>query len=243
MPSHAANLITRQHRQRLAVLGAAVSRRIRAVSLTADPRDIDAWWQRAGPQVVRLVTAGHGAAARLAAMYLRQHSAADGVPVTPVLAVATLAQVESSMRFAGPVSFKRGLTLRGSEPLALRKMQQQLEASSSRLTLNGDRETVLETFKQSDSIKGWRRIGDDDPCFFCAMLVSRGAVYSEGTVEFRAHDSCSCSVEPLYRHEPEPEDVRQLQTQWEKYAAGHSGKDAIRAFRRGYESHFAQAGE
>ena len=44
---------------------------------------------------------------------------------------------------------------------------------------------------------GWMRIGSGE-CGFCAMLVSRGAVYSSATVDFASHDHCQCSAAPAW---------------------------------------------
>jgi hypothetical protein len=73
------------------------------------------------------------------------------------------------------------------------------------------------------------------------MLASRGAVYhSEASAARtrdgqRYHDHCRCSPEPLYAHEQEPAEVRELQRQWQRVTAGHSGNGAVRAWERHWE--------
>jgi hypothetical protein len=36
------------------------------------------------------------------------------------------------------------------------------------------------------------------------MLIGRGAVYSEATADFAAHDHCKCSAVPAFDGEPRP---------------------------------------
>lgn len=42
----------------------------------------------------------------------------------------------------------------------------------------------------------YRRITSGTACAFCRMLAGRGAVYSENTGRFQAHDHCACTAEP-----------------------------------------------
>lgn len=196
--SQEARLLTRLHRRELGLVSAAVIRRIEAATLAADPNDIDTWWVLTEPTVTRTVVAGHNAASTLAARYLRRHAATEGVVVYPVRAAPNLEQISTALRVTGPVAFKTNIVTSQSETAALQTMRSQLTGSAHRLTLSGDRSTVMQTFAESDSVAGWRRITGGEACEFCAMLASRGAVYSSDTVDFQAHDRCSCTPEPVY---------------------------------------------
>lgn len=52
--------------------------------------------------------------------------------------------------------------------------------------------------------KAWRRVAQANACAFCAMLASRGPVYTETTASIRKHDGlryhrgCKCTAEPWY---------------------------------------------
>ena len=35
-------------------------------------------------------------------------------------------------------------------------------------------------------------------CNFCHMLITRGDVYRQSTVDFRSHDNCRCSAESVF---------------------------------------------
>lgn len=70
--------------------------------------------------------------------------------------------------------------------------------------LAGGRGTVQEWARKDPRAVGYRRVADGNPCTFCAMLVSRGPVY---TSERKAlsqrgggayHPHCGCTVEVVY---------------------------------------------
>ena len=48
---------------------------------------------------------------------------------------------------------------------------------------------------------GWQRTGVGE-CKFCEMLIGRGAVYTEATGDFGAHDDCHCSAVPAFKGRP-----------------------------------------
>jgi hypothetical protein len=65
------------------------------------------------------------------------------------------------------------------------------------------RDTVIESSIADPSARGWQRVGSGE-CAFCAMLIGRGAVYSEASADFAAHDHCNCSAAPDFDGEPRP---------------------------------------
>lgn len=231
MPSPRAQQRTAQHRRDLIRLAATIGAQVNRAALMADTTDIDEWWRKASPAVIRIVAQGHDVAAALARRYLGQHAELEGVRLQPARLVANVQEIATSLHVTGPVAFKTNMRISADPAVARRVMGQALAGSAQRLTVNGGRATVLGTFRESDEIVGWRRVGTGS-CAFCAMLLSRGAVYTrEATVDFQAHDRCGCSPEPLYEREPEPESVQKLQEQWAEATAGTSGKEAIRAWR------------
>ena len=89
-----------------------------------------------------------------------------------------------------------------------------------KFALNGGRgevqELVTAEAERSDSPVGWARFTEDSdtgPCYFCAMLASKGAVYvdaksfAESNRKFvgdgvaKVHDNCKCSIRPVFRVE------------------------------------------
>ena len=80
---------------------------------------------------------------------------------------------------------------------------------------------------------GYARVVDADPCPFCAMLASRGAVYRSdaftdsndlfsGDGDFKVHDGCECTLEPVYGRSVTdlPPGSAELAKEWAEIAAG-----------------------
>lgn len=66
------------------------------------------------------------------------------------------------------------------------------------------RQTLIGSALADPGADGWQRVGDGSSCPFCSMLIGRGAVYGEDTVDFGAHDNCGCSVTPAFSGQPRP---------------------------------------
>lgn len=76
---------------------------------------------------------------------------------------------------------------------------EKLVGGFQRIVANADRRTVTGSAVVDPSARGWQRAGSGHTCSFCAMLISRGAVYSEATANFRSHDHCHCIAVPVFR--------------------------------------------
>lgn len=59
--------------------------------------------------------------------------------------------------------------------------------------------TVAGSSVADPAARGWTRVGDGKTCEFCSMLIGRGAVYTEASVDFDSHDHCGCSAAPAWR--------------------------------------------
>lgn len=92
-------------------------------------------------------------------------------------------------------------------------------AAAKRHVLNASRDRLIVRQQRDPNVRGWARVSDGKPCAFCAMLVSRGPVYSGTTGDFRAHDGCGCSVRLITRNDPTggwTESARALREAWDK---------------------------
>lgn len=69
---------------------------------------------------------------------------------------------------------------------------------------NASRYTVAGSAYQDPRAVGWQRVGDGSTCGFCSMLIGRGAVYTDKTARFGAHDHCGCQAAPAFKGEPLP---------------------------------------
>lgn len=68
---------------------------------------------------------------------------------------------------------------------------------------NFSRQTVAGSSIADPNARGWQRIGAG-ACAFCAMLISRGAVYSEASADFASHDHCHCAAVPAWEGHSQP---------------------------------------
>lgn len=102
--------------------------------------------------------------------------------------------------------------------LALGGMQRRI-ADQSRLT-------VIGSSLYDPRSEGWMRIGDGDNCGFCDMLISRGAVYTEATVSFGAHDWCNCQAGPSFGRPSDVFDVKAYRRSSRRWNEDGSRTDA-----------------
>lgn len=72
-----------------------------------------------------------------------------------------------------------------------------IEGGMQRRIANHSRLTVVRSSITDPGARGWQRVGVGG-CDFCSMLLGRGAVYTEATADFPAHDSCQCGAEPAF---------------------------------------------
>jgi hypothetical protein len=67
-----------------------------------------------------------------------------------------------------------------------------------RIVADASRYTVAGSAVADPAARGWRRVGTGRNCEFCNMLISRGAVYTESSAEFKSHDHCNCAAAPVF---------------------------------------------
>lgn len=166
------------------------------------------------------------------------------VPVTPPPAEAVAAAVDWALaplwstavpiaQFPGaPEETKRVAST------AIADAKARLAQVAEKLVLDTGRDTVIGNVQRDPVAKGWARLTEPDPCYFCAMLAARGAVYrSKKTAGFEAHDNCRCHVEPWFRGAYEPTaKVREWQRLYDTATAGATtSHDRRLAFRQAYE--------
>lgn len=121
----------------------------------------------------------------------------------------------------------------------------QVEAAAQKIVADAGRHEIIFATHADSEAHGWARVCKPGACAFCLMLAARGPVYrSKETASFRAHvpkdgrgGFCQCIPEPLFgKHYEAPAQVRAAHALWLDSTAGHSGKAAIRAFRRAVDA-------
>lgn len=78
-----------------------------------------------------------------------------------------------------------------------------LDAGVQTRLANVTRDTITTASYDDPEARGWQRVGAG-ACPFCAVLIGRGAVFSERSARFAAHDNCHCSAVPAFGGQPVP---------------------------------------
>lgn len=172
------------------------------------------------------------------------------------------AAAERSLQLMGPLNITNRLRLAQPPERIERAVLVQASGSAARHVAAGGRRRALQVVRSDTQIKGYIRVTREDPCSFCAMLASRGPVYRNewqggriannrdtntagdvrgqfvGEGEFKVHDHCRCTIEPVYVDTPReqwPGRAAEFQDLWYASTEEFSGWDKAKAFRRVYE--------
>lgn len=268
-----------QQARRAAALAALVAAYYRTRVDPGSTSSIERWLEIMVPRVLREHENQARAGAQFgdAIRRLELPDLRDGFKFEPVTA-ATEEQIRTSLSVVGPVAYQNKMTdIRGTtsrrvarvdeedrvtiETVVDEALEQQMIADAKDVTSariagavarhaqNGGRATVHDNVQRDRVALGWIRVTRENPCYFCAMLASRGiewGPYSEksfdrsdarftGEGRAKVHDACQCSVKPVYTEEDALLDrSREFEALWYEYSEG-GGKRAILTFRQGYE--------
>lgn len=113
--------------------------------------------------------------------------------------------------------------------------QDALRGASTRMTLMGGRDTIVQAAGADPVATGWERVIEPGACSFCAMLAGRGGVYSEASVYFRAHDHCHCVARPVFKGQTSVN--KELSAAWGRETKGTRGAAARAAWDKYWSSH------
>lgn len=271
MPASQADVLTEAHRQaqtQISITTAIAMLRLWPLLNPSDEASTSQWLSL----VMRVIRTQRAESARLAAGWLTAYRAAE-LPREPILHVVPQVdlneeQVISSMMAMGPQALRAELdkqvareairakaagrepekinTVPGARNATLAKLQ---AGAAIRHVRNGGRDTSSLVIATDPLVRGYFRVSDGSPCWWCAMLLSRGPVYQEdsfdasdlrfyGPGNAKVHDNCGCDLKPLYRRAPEDEmdEWKRYERQW--IAAGKDkdgnvlrGHDVVKRFR------------
>jgi hypothetical protein len=184
--------------------------------------------------MIQLVTGYHAQSSREAGRYYQSARAQALLSPTPAelirLAPAPAEEwMSKAFGFSGPGMLSKD-TARPNTALSTTL------GTASRIALDGGRTTILDTVKQDPASVGWYRVTDGRPCAFCALLASRGVVYKQDTVGFKAHNDCGCFGAPAFRNGPPlPDITKDAQRVYRERGKG----PALPAFRKAWAEHLA----
>jgi len=231
-----------------------------------DPSSIEAWLELMIPRIIRSSDDGADSAARFFAT-VRRLEVPDAEPFLPTPAKGVIdAGVRKSLLTVGPYAYTnkaRQIDRLDVGPQQRRAMLAEAKQETTKALISatvrhvqaGGRETIKDASEQDRVALGWVRVTREDPCFFCAMLASRGLSYRAfskdsfdqsdprftGNGDAKVHDNCGCSLKPVYaNNDPLVDKTKAFADMWSMWGAG--GGDAALRFRRGYD-HLRKTGE
>lgn len=85
-----------------------------------------------------------------------------------------------------------------TEAQDIRGFQTLILGGTQRRIANYARATVMGSSIADPKARGWVRVGSGSSCEFCSMLLDRGAVYTEESADFTAHDHDDCGAAPAW---------------------------------------------
>lgn len=169
-------------------------------------------------------------------------------------------QVFTSLRVTGPIALQKKLTevkhLEMSPELEKSFIDEAMDsaaktsaAAAVRQSLAGGRDLMRDVAGSDKTALGWARVTQANPCYFCAMLASRGFVYGADAFEdsdrlftgggrAKVHDGCQCTMEPTFKRGSKmPGRGEEFSDLWAQVTSEHGvgGSEAIRAFRAAIE--------
>jgi hypothetical protein len=167
-----------------------------------------------------------------------------GVPDYPVVAVVDMLQ-----RIVGQAKTPDGKPVNRSnrrDPLVVQQVGQRIVRGAQRHAQQPARDVVQNVANEWPGVAWARVLTGARSCYFCAMLASRGPVYtSETSALYRGgervdkfHDACDC-LAVLVQNYSTWEGRRAheaLAKLWEQSTENTSGRRSMNAFRRAYEA-------
>lgn len=240
-------------RQQLLIATVLTRDLIRLLRNLFNPADPGPSWAAARSAVAALIRDRRRQSADLATRhYLRARGAAgvdSPVQMRPPVGLDE-GRLLANIDVTGIGMYQRAVRGGATPARAVDRAGVTLSGTGSRLALEGGRSVVDQTVQGDDAAIGWMRVTDADPCSWCLMLASRGAVYrsaeTAGRVQasrftggsaFAWHDHCGCIAAPVW----DPDDplltrADDLYDLWVQVTQGHSGQDAINVWRRYWEN-------
>jgi len=176
-----------------------------AYDRTLDPTNLDRSFAEFSRYSLPLIMAGRDLGIATADTYYTSAKAASRLgKKTPSVKPRplNLERAVTSLRVVGPVNAKSKIARGTPVNQAMTAAKAATLGSAKRLILEAPRLFLIDSTVADSDARGWARVSDGQPCAFCAMLVSRGPVYSETSGDFEAHDKCGCSVMAVFRNDP-----------------------------------------
>lgn len=216
---------------------------VRLLKLLFNIQEPEQSWPGVQMAVTAMVLSSREQSASLAGPYYRKLRAEAGVSGEVVMAEPrelTRDQLTEALNSAGMAVMRKSVRLGATPAQARDRMAVTISGTATRLALEGGRDVMEATSYDDEEALGWARIGDGDPCSWCAMLISRGAVYESAKTAGDSryggatyHDHDGCQAVPIFDADsPLLAKADDLYEDWKRVTAGHGGEEALKVWRR-----------
>lgn len=227
--------LTRKHYLTQLAIRSGAARDVTRLWGTVDPTNLTATFDPFAQAATVLARVRHRDSSGVAAGYQERFRKAEQVGGKAAIKLASQLVTGDALgliRGAGLSGIINARRAGQSPQAAARNGLVKVVGQMTRLVLAGGRDTILGSAEADPKASHWQRVTSGEPCAFCAMLATRGAVFSVDTADFEAHDHCSCTAEVAYEGSQMPLTSQALRSQWDTVTAGLSGDDALNAFRQ-----------
>lgn len=167
--------------------------------------------------------------------------------------------VSTSLAIQGNYNVKAAMP--GQEQMLMYNGLKNSSGAAIRQAMNGGRNAIDNVVQKDRRVIGYARFTDSNPCYFCALLASRGAMYGKGSfVEkdatfkvnpngasnvpadylhiAKVHDHCRCTLRPVYSTAQSMDaDAKFYKQQWDAVWEKHkhlSNKKQIEKWKEQY---------
>ena len=232
--------------------------------LSLDPYRLDETTPSWLHQVVALIVAHRRRSAELAIEFYEEYRSYE-LGSSPSFRGSTglippREAIETSMRVLGPVGIKKrvgkGMLLEDARNTAF----VEVSGAAGRHVLNGGRDATFDAIVRDEVALRWARKTGPNPCWFCAMLASRGPVYHSrfsasrkgedapsvrrGTGVFGEmfHDHCQCTVVPVFSMDDEwPDRGREFEAAWKELSQILGRSPTAQEWRKFYNERYGHS--
>jgi hypothetical protein len=193
--------LTETHRLAQLRIGAATAVRVTSLWRLLDVDDLAATTPVWLSTAMQAITTQHTASAATARRYYQEFRTVEtGGPLAGTLPTPGMIDeaVSRSLVFTGPTRVERARRMGAPLDRAIDVARVESGRSAQRHALAGGRDTITQAAAADPRAAAWRRVTSAKPCDFCADLAARGAVFTQTTAGFQAHDGCACTAEPAF---------------------------------------------
>lgn len=94
--------------------------------------------------------------------------------------------------------------------------------AGGQIVQDGGRDMINNALQDDPGAIGYYRVTEGSPCYFCALMAARGAVYkSKRTAAFGAHPHCHCQAVPIFsRRYQLPDANAKFAGMWREFGGG-----------------------